>query len=132
MSFLVDTDICAAHLKQKGIVTNRFLQYSGGLHISTISLGELYAWALRGNAHPRRLQGLNEMLSDMSVLEVTRQVAESFGRLQAVLLDIGKPAPGMDLMNAAVALSHNLTLVTHNTPDYANVPGLRMVDWLVD
>jgi predicted nucleic acid-binding protein len=50
--------------------------------------------------------------------------------LQAWLLDAGTPAPGMDLMIAATALVHNLTLVTHNTRDYANIPDLRLIDWL--
>ncbi len=33
-------------------------------------------------------------------------------------------------MIAAVALTHDLTLVTHNTADFISVPGLRLVDWL--
>jgi predicted nucleic acid-binding protein len=131
MSFLIDTDTCSAHLKQKGIVTNRFLQYTGGLHLSAISLSELYAWVLRAKAPPARLRALREMLSDMKVLDVTTEVAEKYGQLQAALLDSGTPAPGMDLVIAATALVHDLTLVTHNTQDYRNVPDLRLADWLV-
>ena len=37
----------------------------------------------------------------------------------------------MDLMIAATALVHNLTVVTHNVQDYADVPGLSIADWLV-
>jgi len=129
MNFLIDTDICSAHLKQKGIVSNRFLQYTGGLCISAITLGELYTWAYRADASPKRLQGLRDMLNDVALLDVTGEVAERFGQLQAGLLSIGKPAPGMDLMIAATALVHDLTLVTHNTQDYGEVPGLRLVDW---
>jgi tRNA(fMet)-specific endonuclease VapC len=36
----------------------------------------------------------------------------------------------MDLLIAATALVHNLTLVTHNIRDFANVPGLTVQDWL--
>jgi len=129
MRFLLDTDICSAHLKQKGSVSNRFLQHTGGLCISTITLGELYAWGLRASASPKRLQGLKDLLSDVIVLDVTDEVAEKFGQLQAALLDAGTPAPGMDLIIAATALVHDLTLVTHNTRDYANIPGLRLADW---
>jgi len=129
MKFLVDTDICSAHLRQKGLVSNRVLQYTGGLCISAITLGELYTWAYRDNATPQRLQGLRDMLSDVTVLDVTSAVGERFGQLQAGLLSIGKPAPGMDLMIAATAIVHDLTLVTHNTQDYTNVPNLRLVDW---
>jgi tRNA(fMet)-specific endonuclease VapC len=35
------------------------------------------------------------------------------------------------MLIAATALLHGLTLVTHNTRDFANVPGLTVVDWLV-
>ncbi len=36
-----------------------------------------------------------------------------------------------DLFNAAVALVHDLTVVTHNIADYRDVPGLSIVDWIV-
>lgn len=130
MSFLLATDTCSAHLKLKGPVNNRFLQYIGGLYVSTITLGELYVWAMRLTAPQRRMEALQAMLADVVVLEVTAPVAEAYRRLQAHLLDIGRPAPGMDMMIAATALVHDLTLVTHNTQDFAEVPGLRLADWL--
>jgi tRNA(fMet)-specific endonuclease VapC len=34
-----------------------------------------------------------------------------------------------DLMIAAIALAHDLTLVTHNTAEFSRVPGLRLDDW---
>ena len=34
------------------------------------------------------------------------------------------------MMIAAVALLHNLTLVTNNTADFQKIPGLRLDDWL--
>jgi predicted nucleic acid-binding protein len=35
------------------------------------------------------------------------------------------------LLIASTGLAHGLTVVTHNVTDYANVPGLKVVDWLV-
>lgn len=43
MSYLLDTNICSAHLKRSGGLAHRFIQYGGRLHIPTIVLGELYA-----------------------------------------------------------------------------------------
>ena len=37
MSFLVDTDTCSAYIKGVPRVINRFLQYSAGLHVSTVT-----------------------------------------------------------------------------------------------
>lgn len=130
MSFLLDTDTCSAHLRQKGQLASRFLQYTGRLHVSTVTVGELYTWALRANAPPHRLQFLMDFLSDMIVLDVTEVVGRKFGELRAALFDAGKPAPEMDLLIAATAIVHGLTLVTHNVKDFVNVPGLTIQDWL--
>ena len=32
----------------------------------------------------------------------------------------------LDLINAAIALEHDLTLVTRNTEDYQDIPGLQL------
>jgi predicted nucleic acid-binding protein len=131
MSFLLDTDICSAHLKRKGNLAHRLVQHMGRIHVSVITVGELYTWALRAKASPQRLSSLEDFLTDVQVLELTGLVARKFGEVRAAMLDVGTPAPEMDLMIAATALVYNLTLVTHNTQDYTNVPGLTFDDWLL-
>ena len=130
MSFLVDTDICSAYIKGNKLVFQRFLQYGGRLYTSAIVLGELFTWALRVRASPRRLQDVDDLLKLLAILNATPDVARQFGTIRARLMDAGLPTPDLDLLNAATALVHNLTLVTHNGSDYANVPGLTIEDWL--
>jgi len=130
MSFLLDTDICSAYLKGEPSVQNRFLQYGGRLHVSVITVGELFSGVLSIRSSPRLLPALFAMLKDTTILDATYDEAYTFGIIRAPLLDRGLPAPGMDLMIAATALVHGLTLVTHNTQDFVHVPGLSLVDWL--
>jgi predicted nucleic acid-binding protein len=111
-------------------VWQRFMQYRGQLHVSAITVGELFTWALRAKAAPKRLQTLLDLLNDMTVLDVTTEIGRKFGALRAALLDAGQVTPEMDLFIAATALVHNLTLVTHNVQDFAHIPGLRAQDWL--
>jgi tRNA(fMet)-specific endonuclease VapC len=131
LSFLVDTDICSAYLKGDALVWKRFLQYSGGLHVSTVTMGKLFTWVFRANASPAQLQGLLDLLRDRTVLEATSDVARKFGSVRAHLLDQGLVVPEVDLFIASTALVHGLTVVTHNVADYANIPGLTVVDWLI-
>jgi len=130
VSFLLDTDICSAYLKGNNAVANRFIQYGGRLHLSAVSLGELYTWALRSRASPTRMQILNDMLPLVSLVDVNAAVARKFGELDAYLLDHGLSVSEIDLLNAAVTLVHDLTLVTHNVQDFAGIPGLYVLDWL--
>lgn len=130
MSFLLDTDICSAYLKGDHRVGNRVIQYGGRLYVSAITAGELYTWVLRAKTSPRRLTDLLAFFRDVEILDVNESVARQFGEIRASLLDAGLSSPDMDLLNAATALAHGLTMVTHNTQDYAAVPGLILADWL--
>ena len=131
MSFLLDTDICSAEMKADRRVHSRFIQYGGPLHISVVTLGELFAWVGRAKASPRRSQTLLDLLKEVLVLPIDETVGRKFGEVRAWQLDRGLGTPDLDLLNAAVALVHGLTLVTHNTADYANVSRLILADWLV-
>jgi tRNA(fMet)-specific endonuclease VapC len=130
VSFLLDTDICSAYLKGDRQVWNRFVQHGGNLCISTVTLGELFAWGLRATAPPKRLQILLNLLKDVRVLLIDENVSHKFGEVRAGQLDCGLGTPDLDLFNGATALAHSSIMVTHNTADYANIPGLTVVDWV--
>ena len=132
MSYLLDTNICSEHLKRPSGLVHRFIQHSGRLHISTVVLGELYAWAYR-RPDPRRLMRAiqTELLADVVVLPYDAACAEEFGKTRGTLLQQGIEVDPVDLMIASTALVHDFTLVTHNTADFQHIPGLRLEDWLV-
>jgi tRNA(fMet)-specific endonuclease VapC len=70
------------------------------------------------------------LLPDVTVLDFDADCAKQFGRVRGQLLQQGISVGRVDLMIGCVALVHNLTLVTHNTADFQNIPGLRLNDWL--
>jgi predicted nucleic acid-binding protein len=130
VSYLLDTDICSAHLKSHGAVSSRVLQNLSKLHVSVITAGELRTWAYRRHVSRRRAVDLEYFLKDVEVLPVTIDIANRFGELRANLLDQGQATPELDLLIAATALVHDLTLVTHNTKDFERIPDLSIVDWM--
>ncbi|HQU41979.1 MAG: hypothetical protein B7Z73_08370 [Planctomycetia bacterium 21-64-5] len=131
MSFVVDTDTCSAYIKGHALVYSRFVQYGGRLYMSTVTLGELALWASLAKAPRKRRNEVRDLLNIVTHLEATVDVAWRFGEVQADLMDRGLQAPDLDLLIAATALVHGYTVVSHNTADFQNVPGLTVVDWLV-
>jgi len=84
-----------------------------------IVLGELYAWAHRRRNPVPLLRAIEQdLLADIEVVDYDRVCAEQFGRVRGTLLQQGVSVNTVDLMIATVALTHDLTLVTHNTKDY--------------
>jgi tRNA(fMet)-specific endonuclease VapC len=130
MTHLLDTNICSERMRRPGGLAHRFFQHAGQIAISTVVLAELYAGAYK-RPNPSPILGLiADLLREVAVLDFDSRCAERFGVTQGSLLQQGTSVPVADMMIASVALVHDLTLVTHNTMDYRNIPGLQLDNWL--
>lgn len=112
MNFLLDTDICSAHMHRPAKLAHRFIQYTGQIAISAVTLAELYGGAYK-HSHVNRLLGLvSDLLQEVIVIDFDRSCADRFGQVRGSLLQQGVSVPTTDLMIASAALVHNLTMVT--------------------
>jgi predicted nucleic acid-binding protein len=93
VSFLVDTDICSAYLKGNNRVHGHFVQYGGRVHISAITAGQLFTWALIASPPSGRVQRLLQLLRDTTFLDVNRSVSEKFGDLRTQQIKLGQKTP---------------------------------------
>lgn len=73
---------------------------------------------------------VEQLLDTLAVLPLDPPADEHYADIRATLERAGTPIGSHDLFIAAHALSRGLTLVTHNTREFARVPGLRVEDWL--
>lgn len=77
MSFLLDTNICSAHLKRSSQLAHRFIQHSGRLYMPTIVLGELYSWAHHRSNPVPLLRGIEDgLLVDIALLDYDQTCAK--------------------------------------------------------
>jgi len=131
MSFLLDTNIVSIHLKRPRGLTHRFVQYSGRLYISSVTLAELYVWAFKKAKPAPALSAIEAMLrNEVNRLDFDDDCAKKFGQLRVDLIRRGVGVGPLDLLIASVALAYDLTLVTNNTADFQDIPDLRLADWL--
>jgi tRNA(fMet)-specific endonuclease VapC len=106
MSFLLDTDICSAQLKNVRMVSNRFLQYGGRLYASAVTIAELQAWLLCRKTQRRYKKGYTRLRQDLMVLDVDEGIALRAGEIAAALSDRGIASKTPDMLLAATALLH--------------------------
>jgi tRNA(fMet)-specific endonuclease VapC len=66
----------------------------------------------------------------IDVIPFDAAAAERYGALRAQLEAAGQRLAEADLRIAAIALAHDLTLVTGNVRHFARVPELRVENWL--
>jgi len=129
MPYLIDTDWVIdllASVPEAIQLLDRLAQ--DGIAISIITYMEAYQGVER-SPHPEEAQNkLSALLDSLPVVSLSPAVAQRCARLRETLRKQGKRvnARSLDLIIAATALEYNLTLVTRNTEDYADVPGLKL------
>ena len=72
---------------------------------------------------------LDVFLSPFTSLPFDDTCARKCAEIRRSLEQSGTGIGPHDLQIAAIAQSHGLTLVTHNTKEFARVPGLQWQDW---
>lgn len=94
-------------------------------------MAELYVWAHRRPDPTEVLSAIENMLRyEVAVVNYDNDCALTFGKVRAQLQREGIGVNSIDLMIASVALTHDLTLVTHNMSDFFRIPNLRLKDWI--
>jgi predicted nucleic acid-binding protein len=100
------------------------------LFIAATTLVELYTGVYRDLDPAAAERGLQTFLRAVTILPLSRRVIRRVARLRADLLNRGlsiRPR-AYDILAAAFALEHGLTLVTSNTRDYRGIRGLTQLD----
>ncbi len=97
------------------------------IHISCITVDELY-FGLSWQPNPRIRLWLDDFLEDYcTILAVSNKVARYAGESRGNLQAQGKTRTQADMLIAATAAVHNLTLVTRNTKDF-EFCGIRLLN----
>ncbi|MDP6511076.1 MAG: type II toxin-antitoxin system VapC family toxin [Dehalococcoidia bacterium] len=101
---------------------------------SSIALGEMAygAYRLRGRGGYLMEQLEKTLLPNLPVLPFDAAAARRYGEVRAELERSGIPLGDADLRIGAIALVHDLTVVTANIRHFQRVPGLRVENWLAE
>lgn len=128
---LLDTNACVEFLRGSHPKLAQHLRASDPttIRLSAVTRSELLFGVLRSARPAEDMPALRRFLSAFVCLPFDDDAAEHAARVRCDLAGRGTPIGPNDLLIAATALSHDLTLVTHNTREFRRVVGLRIEDW---
>ena len=129
MPYLIDTDLVIDHLANI-TEANQLLDKLApeGIAISMITYMEAYQGVVRSPNVQQARAKFQIFRRSVPVLPFSLSVAKRCAVLREQLKTEQKrvKARALDLINAAIAIEHHLTLVTRNVKDYQDIPDLHL------
>lgn len=131
MRYLLDTNVCARYLNGRSLAIRERLQSTSVEEIAVCSVvkAELFYGAMKSNNPQITLSRQQQFLRFFVSLPFDDVTALTYGRIRAELAANGVQIGPNDFQIAAIALTHNLILITHNTREFSRVNGLMIQDW---
>ncbi len=131
MSYLLDTNTCIVFLNGRAIGVRRKLETLSPREVFVCSVvkAELFYGAMKSVDPQRTLSGQQVFLNQFASLPFDDAAAEAYGQIRSKLDRAGTPIGPNDLMIASIAMSNQLTLVTHNLREFGRISDLKCEDW---
>lgn len=128
MAYLLDTSVAIQLRDGDRDFRSRLATVDETPSISAVTRVELEGGVYANAAlAEKRRKAVDALLREFIVLDLTNEVAAIYG---TILEQTGFSRRKItDRMIAATALAHKLTLVTLNSRDFRDVPGLELAEW---
>jgi tRNA(fMet)-specific endonuclease VapC len=137
VSYLLDTDVISNLVRRNpsSALVRRLALTDPSMQVtSAITVGELVYGAHRTPSRTTELlERIDAVLAaNLPAMPFDQVAARQYGRIRADLERSGRPIGDADTRIAAIALAHQLTVVTGNVRHFQAVPGLQVENWLED
>jgi len=132
--YLLDSNVIAAAIKGRLPVVLRLSELKpGDVAIAAVSRVEAEtALKVQARAQVRYGKLLRDFIAQVRVIDFGALESQAAVTLAATLRNEGEPIAPFDLLVAATALAHRLTLVTDRPAAFSVVPNLEVENWLND
>ncbi|MEA5420996.1 type II toxin-antitoxin system VapC family toxin [Spirulina sp. CCNP1310] len=125
--FLLDTNIVIALFANEVQIKENLAQ-ANAIFIPSIVIGELSYGARKSGRVEANLAKIDLFVGDSTILVCDTETARQYGDVKNQLRLKGRPLPENDIWIAALALQHDLILVTRDT-HFQAVEILQTVAW---
>jgi tRNA(fMet)-specific endonuclease VapC len=133
MGLMVDTNVFIRFEKSGQAIDLSPWDQSERVYASVVTVSELLMGVHRADTEERRQRRLafvEAVIAGVSVLDFTIGSARIHAEIYAELAKKGQLIGAHDLMIAATALHHGLSILTDNVDEFSRVPGLRVIPFV--
>jgi tRNA(fMet)-specific endonuclease VapC len=128
--YLLDTNTCIAAIRQQAVVLGRMVKRPPDeMAVAVMTVAELWFGALKSKDPARGRALADAFLEPFARLPFDNEAAERYAATRLHLESLGTPIGERDLIIGAIALAHDLTVVTNNVREFSRIPGLPTEDW---
>ena len=134
MIYSLDTNTCIRYITGRSPEVLRKLPTIAVQDIIVCSIvrAELFYGASKSQTLIITLGKQERFLKPYKTMPFGDGEAKVYAELRANLEQKGTVIGPLDMLIAAIAITHNLILVTHNTREFSRVTNLRFEDWEID
>ena len=132
MKYLLDTNVCIVYLNDSYAPVVQKLKSikPSDVFLCQIVKAELAYGAYKSTRQAENLALLEQFFSQFVSLPFNDKAVEAYGQVRAKLAKIGNLIGPNDLIVAAIAIAHDVTLVTNNVREFSRVSQLKIEDWM--
>lgn len=133
MKYSLDTNTCIRYINGRSSKIREKIPTvpANDIVVCSIVRAELAYGAAKSQTPQASAAKQRKFLWPYATLPFDDDAASEFGRIRAHLERAGTPIGPYDMQIAAIALVHDLTVVTHNTSEFGRIPWLTVEDWEV-
>jgi tRNA(fMet)-specific endonuclease VapC len=131
MKYLLDTNAVIVYLNGRSEKLKHRLLNANSEQIVLCSIvkAELFYGAMKSQNPIKTLSKIETLSAQFQSIAFDDYAAQFYGKIRADLNAKGTPIGHNDLLIAAIALSNQFVLITHNTREFNRVENLMIEDW---
>ena len=126
-TYLCDTNAAIALIKGETRPLE-LIDTADEVFASTVTVGELYFGAEKSAKVKNNRATVDKFIESVEVLLCDVNTSRHYGKIKQQLKSKGRPIPDNDIWIAALAIQHDLTLLTRDA-HFAEVAGLAIQGW---
>ena len=133
MGLMVDTNVFIRFEKARKPIDLSPWEPTESVHISVVTVSELLIGVHRADSElrrQRRSKFVEAVIASVGVLDFTIGVARVHAEIHAQLTKSGQMIGAHDLIIAATARHHELSILTDNVDEFSRVSGLTVIAYV--